>query len=540
MGQKAGKKVRVYNNFMLDLLVRLRNLFLPPLSDDKRTEIVGDVWSSSTSDFSFFLLVLLSSVIATQGLLIDSPAVIIGAMLVAPLMSPIIGIGLSSVVGEGRMLRESAIALSAGALIAIVLAYLMTQLNTLLPFFSLDAGRLPVEVLSRTQPSPIDLSIALAGGLAAAFALAMPKVSPSLPGVAIATALMPPLCTVGIGLALPPEVRGDIAGGALLLFVTNAVTIAFAAMIVFIGMGLRPHIDVSHESGIPRNVLVAGLLTAILLIWLSFFSYQIFQTAAENRQIDEILVEEVADIPGAELVSMIVSRDGNTIAINVTIRTTRSLPHSQGNDLKNRVGDRIQRDLTGITLEGFEFVINQILYIPLDPGVPPTATNTPTQTNTPTVTPTNTPGPSPTPTSTATSTATPTFIPTSTSTSTPTQTPTATPTFTPTPSDGVVVDGTFPGLQLRQFPNGPIIGHVKVGEPLTILYGRETVDGLVWIEVQDGEGRVGWILEVYLVVLPPPPTLTPSSTATLPSLVTSAPTSTSSTALTPEPATPTP
>ena len=155
---------------MLELLVRLRNLFLPPLSDEKRTELLGDVWQSSKSDFSFFLLVLLSSVIATQGLLIDSPAVIIGAMLVAPLMSPIIGVGLSSVVGEGRMLRESAIVLYAGAMIAIALAYLMTQLNTLLPFFSLDATRLPTEVLARTQPSPIDLSIALAGGLAAALA----------------------------------------------------------------------------------------------------------------------------------------------------------------------------------------------------------------------------------------------------------------------------------------------------------------------------------------------------------------------------------
>ena len=113
-------------------------------------------------------------------------------------------------------------------MLAVALATLMTLVNNLLPFFSIQ--ELPQEILARTRPTPIDLVIALAGGVAAAYALTEPNLSAALPGVAIATALMPPLCTIGIGVALN---RWDVAGGATLLFITNTITIAFASVLVF-------------------------------------------------------------------------------------------------------------------------------------------------------------------------------------------------------------------------------------------------------------------------------------------------------------------
>ena len=114
-------------------------------------------------------MVVLSCSIATLGLITDSPAVIIGAMLIAPLMSPIIGIGLASITGEGRLAEASASALLRGALLAILLAIVMTYINRYLPFVVLQ--ELPAEVVARTHPSPIDLVIAMAGGLAAAYAM---------------------------------------------------------------------------------------------------------------------------------------------------------------------------------------------------------------------------------------------------------------------------------------------------------------------------------------------------------------------------------
>ncbi|RME06679.1 MAG: DUF389 domain-containing protein, partial [Anaerolineae bacterium] len=158
----------------------------PPVTQERRGEVQVRLREASHPDFSFFLLVLLSSVIATFGLLMNSPATIIGAMLVAPLMSPIIGLGLGSIRGDDRLIRDAAAALFRGAGLAVLIAFALAVGNRIFPFQPLTPDNLPTEVLARTRPSPMDLGVALAGGLAAAFALAMPNISAALPGVAIA------------------------------------------------------------------------------------------------------------------------------------------------------------------------------------------------------------------------------------------------------------------------------------------------------------------------------------------------------------------
>ena len=277
-------------------LIRLKRKLLPYINLERRAEVQVQLREASHPDFDFFLLAVLSSVIATQGLLVNSPAIIIGAMLVAPLMSPIIGLGLASITGDGRLLRDGATALVRGALLAVLISFLLTYSNRFLPFIALQ--ELPGEVLTRTHPSPIDLGVALAGGLAAAFALAMPNISAALPGVAIATALMPPLCTVGIGLAMN---RWDVAGGASLLFLTNAITITFAASVVFFVLGFSPR-PVKSSGRLPPSLLVSALLTATLLGPLSYLSYQFVTSATENRDIEVVVKEEVSKMHNAELV----------------------------------------------------------------------------------------------------------------------------------------------------------------------------------------------------------------------------------------------
>jgi len=153
-----------------------------------------------------------------------------------------------------------------------------------------------------------------------------------------------------------------------------------------------------------------------------------------------------------------------------------------------------------------QLIINQIIVAQLDPQVPPTLTPTPT------VTSSSTPGPSPTPTRTSTSTPTKTPTPTETQTHTVTASPTSTATDTPTPYSSYLDIHIFPGLKLRQSPDGPVIATLNPGDPLTVLYGFEIVNGLVWIEVEDKEGRVGWIPQIYVLTDTPTPTLTSSVT----------------------------
>ena len=494
-------------DYLREQFLRAWRLLSNLIDQSRRDHVKQHLLEASKADFDFFLLVVLSSIIATQGLLANSPAVIIGAMLVAPLMSPIIGIGLSSIGGDEKMLRDSATSLAQGAFFAILLSTLLAAANEQLPFVALQIDSLPTEVLSRTQPSPLDLIVALAGGIAAAFALAMPNISAALPGVAIATALMPPLCTVGIGIALG---RWDVAGGAFLLFVTNAITIAFAAVLVFSALGFRPVRQADGHYHMRRSLIISGLLTAVLLVPLTIISVNFVRAATEDRIIENIVHQQIDTRDNAELIEWSVSRSSDKLQIFLTVQTLAPLSYEEGLEIQDAIGDLLQRDAK-ISLP-VEILINQILAVRLDPRIPPTATPTPTSTNTPTPTYTFTPGPSPTATNTPTITPTATNTPSLTPTPTATRTPTSTPTNTPTPSTGKIVYSVFPGPYLRQFPNGPIIAGLAPGEPLTVLYGSEISGGVVWVEVRDGAGRVGWIPQIYLSVFTPVPTNTQTPT----------------------------
>lgn len=170
--------------------MRLRT-WLQFLTKERRQEVLDELEEAASPGFDYFLLVVLSCSIAICGLITDSAAVIIGAMLIAPLMSPILGLSLASIAGERHMFQRAMIALIEGVLPAISLSAILGWLAHALPFDFLI--NLPNEILARTRPSPFDLGIALAGSAAAAYALAQPRLSAALPGVAIATALMLPL-----------------------------------------------------------------------------------------------------------------------------------------------------------------------------------------------------------------------------------------------------------------------------------------------------------------------------------------------------------
>ncbi len=459
---------------------------------------------ASHPDFSYFLLVFLSSVIATLGLLINSPATIIGAMLVAPLMSPILGLGLGSIRGDDRLLKDAGSALLRGAVVAITIAFLLTLNNRLMPFVPLIPSDLPSEVMARTHPSPMDLGIAIAGGLAAAFALAMPDISAALPGVAIATALMPPLAVVGIGLAYQ---RWEVAGGAFLLFITNGVAIAASAMLVFFALGFthRSADKVGRIFGVPRSLAISLIVTVLLLGPLTFMSFQFVQEATSARNIVErnigiesIIEDEVRVFSGAEVTTWNTKDEENLLILEITIRTPVLLSYYDTIDMRDTIGTQLSAQNFLSEGQEFQLVLNQFQAQRLDPLIPPTATATP---HTPTI------GPSPT--ATPTVTTTPTRTPTHTPTASNTPTPLPTATNTPTAYPGYTTSILFPGLRLRQSPDGPVIATLLQNERLTILYGMETAGGLVWIEVQDSSGRIGWIPLIYIVTPTPTSTTSP-------------------------------
>jgi uncharacterized hydrophobic protein (TIGR00271 family) len=218
----------------------------PYIEDPLPLEAIDEVLvGASIPAFSYYLMLSLSAIIATLGLLSNSSPAIIGAMIIAPLMGPIISLAYSIDIFDWKLARRSILTIITGVLLVVFISYLSTR------FIGLRiAGS---EILSRTSPTLLDLGIAMAAGAAAAFSYTRKSIINSIAGVAIAVALVPPLAVTGIGLAYgrlaTSEVGlsltelghysggADIAKGSFVLFATNLLGIIFVACLILLSQG---------------------------------------------------------------------------------------------------------------------------------------------------------------------------------------------------------------------------------------------------------------------------------------------------------------
>ncbi|MGB6337735.1 MAG: DUF389 domain-containing protein [Thermoanaerobaculia bacterium] len=252
---------------------------LPTLTVQERSEVFLQMRHMARAGVDFYALISLAAAIAILGLLLDSAAVIIGAMLVAPLMSPILAMAHGIVQGNARMLRRAGISTFQGAILAIAVATVVTML--------VPALRPTAEIMARVQPNLLDLMVALAAGAAAAYAVSRSSVAAALPGVAISVALVPPLCVVGYGVG---SSNFDIAGGSLLLFLTNLVGIVLVGALVFLLLGFRPT-RAERGAEARRGLLLATLSVILLLIPLGFRTIGALQKEQVEAQFSEMLAE---------------------------------------------------------------------------------------------------------------------------------------------------------------------------------------------------------------------------------------------------------
>lgn len=363
----------------------------------------AEIFRAGRADLKFRLLVYFSCLLATLGLLADSAAVVIGAMLVAPLLGPIMALGEASLGGRPRMLAVAGAALAEGALTAVFISFVVAEG---LSRMSLDVLQsIPGEVSARTRPNPLDLGIALAGGTIGAYALVRMRDSTAIPGVAIATALMPPLCTIGIGLAVRDP---GIWGGAALLFLTNLIAIMFSASLVFWATGLRPRGDHRHSvSGVIVGALGLAVLTASLF-GLTARAIGESREASALRKASEAALAQV--LPGSEIVEVRRSVGAHG---GLDVRLTASTPHEATQDDATAIQQLIAQDMQ----KRIALVLVSVPVIVLDTQEPPARDVTVVirqPSPSPAASATATPSPSPSPSSLATATAAPTLAPTAT------------------------------------------------------------------------------------------------------------------------------
>lgn len=252
----------------------------------------------------YAFMTLMSAGIAVLGLLLSSPAVVIGAMLISPLMGPIIGLGFGLATFDQREIREAAVALAGGVLMAVLFAALVVKLSPL--------QNVTEEIAARTRPNLFDLMVALFSALAGAYAMVRGREG-TVVGVAIATALMPPLAVVGYGLA---TLNWTVFAGSALLFFTNLMTIAVAAAVVARLYGFGQHLSPQHT--LLQTVLVVSILSAFA-VPLGISLRQIAWEAAASRQVREVIGSQFGD--DARISQLELDYDAEPLQVSATVLT---------------------------------------------------------------------------------------------------------------------------------------------------------------------------------------------------------------------------
>ena len=247
-------------------------------------------------------ILVFSILIASIGLNTNSAAVVIGAMLISPLMGPILGIGLSIGINDLDTLKRSLVNFGVMVLLSVLTAFI---------YFKISPFQIPSnEILNRTEPTLLDVLIAIFGGLAGIVAGSRKEKSNAIPGVAIATALMPPLCTAGFGLATG---KLDYFLGALYLFGINTVFIALSTFVIvkYLRFPLAKYATAAKRKKVNRAVILVALVVIIPSV-VTF--YQILDRTLFEKHAN-VFLEEHINYPGAEMIKSSVNLEKREIDV---------------------------------------------------------------------------------------------------------------------------------------------------------------------------------------------------------------------------------
>jgi len=297
-----------------------------PISSGDRQRVIGSMFHEGERArvfaWRFGTLMALSVCLATFGLIADSPAVIIGAMVVAPLMGPVLGVAASLVMGWPKRGARQAVIVVLGALGAIALAVLI---SAILPG---DLDGPPRELLARTKPNLLDLGVAMAAGAVGAYTLVR--------------RLVPPLATIGIALE---SGRPDMAFGATLLVTANVVGVIFSGALTFLFGGFVPGVTlklgVGHVLRGLRWVVVAALLMVFPLQW---DGPGILSPPPESGDVDRVVEDWAALAPlPVEVINVVVEVTDGKANVGVVVASSAELPSLEL--LANELSAELDRDV---------------------------------------------------------------------------------------------------------------------------------------------------------------------------------------------------
>lgn len=295
-------------------------------------QVIMDIANSAELRSSNLWVLLLAILIASVGLNVNSSAVVIGAMLISPLMGPIMAAGLGVAIHDFDLMRRGGISLALAAVASILVSTIYFTLSPLE-----IAGN---ELLARTSPTAWDALIAFCGGLAGAVGITRVEKTNVLPGVAIATALMPPLCTAGYGIA-----TGNFGyfAGALYLFYVNSICIALGTLIICRALHYPriSYLDPTRRRRVRRTIAIVILVS---ILPSAYFGYNLVRKTIFEKNARAFIEREVG-AENAQILSKTISFDARRIVVVVLGKPLGVQDHKR---LAMRLADY---GLAGVALE---------------------------------------------------------------------------------------------------------------------------------------------------------------------------------------------
>ncbi|QFG22305.1 DUF389 domain-containing protein [Actinomadura sp. WMMB 499] len=324
---------------------RVRDRLVPAAQRRTRAELAADLelraGDGTAKVSAFWTMLILSAVIAAAGVLADSTATVIGAMVIAPLSTPIMGLALGLV----RQTRTGAGRYVLGGAAAVVAVGLLASLAVPRSYDLLSNG----QISGRTSPGLADLIAAMATGLAGAVALARRDVAAVLPGVAIAVSLVPPLVVAGVCLG---DGAPGLALGALVLFLSNVLCLVLAGTFIFAALGYRAAAPAARTR--TRARLALGGLGLLVVVPLALSTAANYLVAAWENRVEQVADEWLAAEPGAAVTG--VRTESRTF--HVSVHTPGGLPP---------VADLLAR-LDGVVPDGSPVVVETTRGRTIDAG----------------------------------------------------------------------------------------------------------------------------------------------------------------------------
>ncbi len=310
-----------------ELLVKGKVPFFRKASDEDMKETLTNLRDSSKVSSIFITLMILSTLLATVGIFQDSTSSVIGAMILAPLMTPIISLSMGAVRSDKNIIKNSIVTLVFGIMSALLFSAILTV------FLPLDI--VTSQMSSRINPNLLDLFVAIFSGIAGAYAMAKEEVAKSLAGVAIAVALVPPLAVTGIGIGWG---NIDIIYGSFLLFLTNFIGMIIAASLTFIILGFAP----IHRAR--KSLIYSMLMLVVVSIPLVFSFYSLILQSNDYEKIKN-LDKLTINNKNIEINLHNINSTSKYVVIDLDIISTSHLKDFEYTMLKKQLEKKMQKNV---------------------------------------------------------------------------------------------------------------------------------------------------------------------------------------------------